>query len=85
MCFDSLVILVCWLLSKERNNRTFDHRVQTIQDVLVRIALIDQIVVWYQASFRRLEVAAGVLGRLSGRIDVHMTSVMCFEVGFISL
>ena len=82
-CFDTLVVLVCWLLWKERNNRTFDRRLQTIQDVLARIA--NEIVVWYQASFRRLEVAAGVLGRLSGRIDVHVTSVMCFEVGFISL
>ena len=57
---DSLVILVCWLLWKERNNRTFDRRLQTIQDVLARIA--NEIVVWYQASFRHLEVDAGALG-----------------------
>lgn len=24
-CFDSLVVLICWLLWKERNNRTFDQ------------------------------------------------------------
>ena len=55
---------------KERINRTFDHRVQTIQDVLARVA--DEIVDWYQADFRRLEVIAGVLGRLSGLTDVTM-------------
>ena len=69
-CFDSLMILVCWLLWKEKNNRTFNRRVQTIQDVLVRIA--NETVVWYQADFRRLEVIGGVLGRLSGLTDVTM-------------
>ena len=34
-CFDSLVVLVCWLL---RNDRTFDRRVRTIQDVLARVS-----------------------------------------------
>ena len=33
-CFDSLIVLICWLLWKERNDRTFDRRVGTIQDVL---------------------------------------------------
>ena len=43
-CFDSLMILVCWLLWKEKNNRTFNRRVQTIQDVLAMVA--DEIVAW---------------------------------------
>ena len=42
--FDSFVVLVCWLLWKKRNNRTFDRRVQTIQDVLAMVA--DEIVAW---------------------------------------
>lgn len=33
-CFDSMVALICWLLWKERNNRTFDRCVQTVQDML---------------------------------------------------
>ena len=41
---------------------------QTIQDVLARVA--DEIVDWYQAGFRCLEVDACALGRLSGRTDV---------------
>ena len=35
-CFDFLVVLLCWLLWKERNNRTFNHRVRTINDFLCR-------------------------------------------------
>jgi len=44
--------------------------VQTIQDVLAMVA--DEIVAWYHAGFRCLEVAAGALGRLSGRTNVTM-------------
>lgn len=54
-CFDSLVVLFSWLLWKERNSRTFDRRVQTIQNVLARVA--DEIVFWYQARFRQVELA----------------------------
>ena len=57
-------------LSFSRNNRIFDGRMQTIQDVLVMVA--DEIVAWYHAGFRCLEVAAGALGQLSGCADVTM-------------
>ena len=67
-CFDSLVVLVSWLLWKERNNRTFDRHVQTINDLLSRVA--DEIVFWYQAGFKQVELALGALGRLSGRATI---------------
>ena len=35
-CFDFLVVLLCWLLWKERNNGTFNRRVRTINDFLCR-------------------------------------------------
>jgi len=30
----TLVVLVCWLIWKERNHRTFDHRTRTIEEVM---------------------------------------------------
>lgn len=36
--FDSLVILVCWLLWKERNRRTFDWKERTIEELLSLVA-----------------------------------------------
>ena len=66
--FDSMVVLVCWLFWKERNNRTFDRRVRTIQDVVLKVA--DEIVLWVQAGFRHLDMVASALGRSPGRNTV---------------
>ncbi|KAG2633749.1 hypothetical protein PVAP13_2NG247503 [Panicum virgatum] len=64
-CFDSLVILTSWMLWKERNDRTFDRRVRTVDDVLTRV--YDEITDWFQAGFRCLELVLCKLGRLPGR------------------
>ena len=64
------MVLICWLLWKERNNTTFDRRVQAVQDVVLRVA--DEIVLWVQAGFRHLYVAASALGRIPGRNTVDM-------------
>ena len=64
------MVLICWLLWKERNNTTFDRRVQAVQDVVLRVA--DEIVFWVQADFRRLDVAVSALGRGPGRNAVDM-------------
>ena len=61
-CFDSFVVLVCWLLWKERNNRTFDRRVQTIQDVYVNL---------YRSTKRRASSARRFLAS-------RVASVMCW-------
>ena len=66
--FDSFVILVCWLLWKERNERTFDHRVRTVHDVVLR--MLDEVVAWSHAGFRQLELALAKAGVLSGRAIV---------------
>ena len=63
-CFDSIVILVCWMLWKERNNRVFDRRIRTVVEVLVWI--FDEIVAWFQAGFSRLEPVVCALGRAPG-------------------
>ena len=42
-CFDSMVILVCWMLWKERNDKTSDRSVRTLAEVLDWV--VDEIVV----------------------------------------
>ena len=69
-CFDSLVALICGLLWKERNNRTFDRRVHTIQETLAKVK--EEIIIWHQAGFRQLELAAGACVGLPGRANVLM-------------
>ena len=54
--FDSLVVLICWQLWKERNDRTFDRRVRTIEEVIDRI--VDEIAAWSLAGFRHLETVS---------------------------
>ena len=63
-CLDTLVILTSWLLWKERNDRTFDQRVRTVDDVLTWV--YDEIVAWFQEGFRCLELAVCKLRRLRG-------------------
>ena len=68
-CFDSLaVLLLCWLLWKERNNRTFNCRVRTVNDFLSCVA--DEVVSWYQAGYKHLVLVVGALGRLTGRLTI---------------
>ncbi|KAG2655420.1 hypothetical protein PVAP13_1KG010501, partial [Panicum virgatum] len=33
-CFDSLVILIFWIIWKERNRRTFDHTSRSVNEVV---------------------------------------------------
>ena len=63
--FDSLVILVCWIIWKERNDRTFDRCVRMIDDALLHI--LDEITAWSLAGFRQLESAFVVPGVPTGR------------------
>ena len=64
-CFDSVVILVSWMLWKERNNRTFDRIVRSVLELLGWV--VEEIVAWYLAGFCWLEPAVSALGRSSGR------------------
>ena len=66
--FDSLVILVSWLLWKERNGRTFDRRVRTVDDLVLRVC--DEVVAWSHAGYRQLESALATSGVFSGRAIV---------------
>jgi len=63
--FDTLVVLIAWILWKERNDRIFDRRVRTIQEVCVRIE--DEITAWSQAGFRHLDSLVATLVDRSGR------------------
>jgi len=63
--FDSIVVLVSWLLWKERNNRTFDRRARTTQEM--QVAVIDEAVMWIQAGFKGLEVAVAATIGFPGR------------------
>ena len=59
------VLLICWMLWKEKNNKTFDRRVRTIDQMLEWV--VDEIVSWFQAGFQRLEPLVVALGRSPGR------------------
>ena len=63
--FDSLVILVCWQLWKECNDRTFDHRVRTIDKAVDRI--FDEISDWSLAGYRHLEPVSPISVTVAGR------------------
>ena len=63
--FDSLVVLISWLLWKERNDRTFDRQVRTLQEVVARV--YDEITVWSQAGYRQLESLFSPLVAPTGR------------------
>ena len=57
------MVVVCWLIWKERKARTFDqHAVDALLD---RIA--DELVAWCQGGLKHLEPLVLALGRLSGR------------------
>ena len=66
--FDSLVVLTCWIVWKERNNRTFDRCVKTLDEVLAWV--VDEILFWLQAGFRCLEYCLIPLGSTAGRTVV---------------
>ena len=64
-CFDSVVILVSWMLWKERSNRTFERIVRSVLELLGWV--VEEIVAWYLAGFRWLEHVVSALGRSPGR------------------
>ena len=63
--FDSLVVLICWQLWKECNDRTFDHRVRTIDKAVDRI--FDEISDWSLAGYRYLEPVSLISVTVAGR------------------
>jgi len=62
-CFDTLVILVSWLIWKERNRRTFDHHARSHEVLLTFVD--DEIVSWLQAGYKQLEGYVVALGHVS--------------------
>ena len=53
------------MIWKERNNRTFNRRVQTIDEVLALV--VDEIVSWFAAGFKCLECVIATFDRAPGR------------------
>jgi len=66
--FMQLLILVSWSLWKERNDRTFDRRVRTVDDLVMRVC--DEVVAWSHTGYRHLESAFAASGVFSGRAIV---------------
>ena len=64
-CFDTLVLLICWLIWKERNGRIFDRKMRSVDEMLSWV--VDESVCWCQAGFKHLESVCSVFGRLAGR------------------
>ena len=67
-CFDSVVILVSWMLWKERNNRMFERATRSALAMLAWV--VDEILFWLQAGFRCLEYCLIPLGSTAGRTVV---------------
>ena len=63
-CFDTLVLLICWLIWKERNGRIFDRKMRSVDEMLSWV--VDESVCWCQAGFKHLESVCSVFGRLAG-------------------
>jgi hypothetical protein len=64
-CFDSVVILISWILWKERNCRTFDRSSKSVSQLLSLV--LDEMVAWFWAGHHRLEPLLLLIGRLPGR------------------
>ena len=52
--FDSLVLLISWIIWKERNNRTFSRMAAGVQDLYLKV--VREAVDWVQAGFETLSV-----------------------------
>ena len=68
--FDSLVALVCWLLWKERNGRTFDRRARTTQEM--NDVVVEELAAWLRAGFKHLQPMLAALGVDTGRSSSAM-------------
>ena len=64
-CFDSMVVLTCWWLWKERNRRTFDHQDRTVSELLALIS--DEVASWCLAGYHHLYPVVDTFGRIPGR------------------
>ena len=53
------------MLWKERNDRVFNRKLRTVQEVL--LWAVDEISAWFQAGYSKLEPVLWALGRLPGR------------------
>ena len=76
-CFDSLVVLTCWLLWKERNDRTFDRQVRTVEDNITWVG--DELLAWYQVGLKSLGPAVVVFGGSTGRATIAVQYCICFS------
>jgi len=71
--FDSMVILISWILWNERNRRVFDHQVRTSRQLLDFIA--DEAVQWVLASYSQVEKLA--LAHWSRICKCHSVVLVC--------
>lgn len=56
--FDSLVLLVAWIVWKEGNNRTFSRQASSLRQLLLK--LLQEVDDWVLASFKTLSAACPV-------------------------
>jgi hypothetical protein len=55
-CFDTMVVLICWQLWRERNARVFDHASKTTSELLFWITYCARL--WSLAGFQSLLLAS---------------------------
>jgi len=68
--FDSLVILISWMIWKERNARNFNNQAMTV--VQLRDLILEELSVWVQAGFKLLSVFCQALGHAPGRVAISV-------------
>lgn len=60
------MVLVSWLIWKERNRRIFYHRSRNLQEMMSVVE--DEVVSWFRAGFRQLERLLVTFGRATDTV-----------------
>lgn len=56
--FDSLILLIAWMLWKERNDRTFQRTFRSVQEIVVMV--VREAKDWVRAGFKSLDAACPI-------------------------
>jgi hypothetical protein len=69
-CFDSLVVLIFWIIWNERNRRIFYRKARLVEDI--NALVIEDVGAWFQAGFKTLTPCLQLLRLSPGRTLTNM-------------